>query len=308
MIRTDAPPPGSTGSGTHLRLVWPHWQGAGTSSVKEFASEFPLDTARRGYAVGTAVLEAVLPHHDGPTETVPVPMTDDGLEERDGVEAKAVVVDQLGQALATIRRHDPARIVTLGGECSVSVAPFSALAHRYGDDLAVIWIDSHPDISTPESQYPGHHSMAVAALAGHGDPDVLNPLPGTVAPERIALVGLHSWFDDDIGNVADWGIQSFAPDQLRTSTEPLLDWLAATGCSRVAIHFDVDTVDSNEVLLGLGPEPDGLTGSEVDRIVSDITAAADVVALTIAEFIPRQVMHLQRILHRFPLLSPATAH
>jgi arginase len=28
------------------------------------------------------------------------------------------------------------------------VAPFAELAHRYGDDLAVIWIDSNPDIGT----------------------------------------------------------------------------------------------------------------------------------------------------------------
>jgi arginase len=49
------------------------------------------------------------------------------------------------------RQHDPARIITLGGECAISVAPFSALARRYGDDLAIVWIDSHPDVGTPAS-------------------------------------------------------------------------------------------------------------------------------------------------------------
>jgi arginase len=43
-----------------------------------------------------------------------------------------------------IRQHDPARIVTLGGQCAVRVAPFSELARRYGDDLAIVWIDSTP--------------------------------------------------------------------------------------------------------------------------------------------------------------------
>ncbi|CAM04029.1 arginase [Saccharopolyspora erythraea NRRL 2338] len=38
----------------------------------------------------------------------------------------------------------------------MSVAPFSELARRYGDDLAVVWIDAHPDIGTPRSEYPGH--------------------------------------------------------------------------------------------------------------------------------------------------------
>jgi arginase len=84
--------------GVHLRLLWPQWQGAGTSSVRELAPEFPFDVARRGYAVGSAVLAAVLPPHDGPTAAVPVAMSGDGLAERDGIEAKAIVLEQLGRA------------------------------------------------------------------------------------------------------------------------------------------------------------------------------------------------------------------
>jgi arginase len=145
--------------------------------------------------------------------------------------------------------------------------------------------------------------MAVAALTGHGDPDVLRLLPATVSTDRVALVGLHAWAADDIGNVSAWGIRSFSPDDLRTRTQPLLDWLAATCCSRVAVHFDVDTIDSNEIVLGLGAEPDGLTSAAVRRIVTDIEAASDVVGMTIAEFIPRQVIHLQQLLAGLPLLQ-----
>jgi arginase len=143
--------------------------------------------------------------------------------------------------------------------------------------------------------------MAVAVLTGHSDPEVLELLPANVPPNRVALVGVHSWTDDDYPNVADRGIQSYSPAELRETTRPLLDWVAATGCSRVAIHFDVDTIDSNEIVLGLGAEPDGLTSAEVARIVADIDGAVDVVGFTIAEFIPRQVMHLQQLLSGFPL-------
>jgi arginase len=305
---THPPDSSTTGGSDHddgvsLRLLWPQWQGAGTSSVEAFAFEFPLDVARRGYAVGTAVLEAVLPPHDGPTVTAPVSMSDDGLEERDGVEAKAVILEQLASALEVVRRHEPARILTVGGECSVSVAPFSELARRYGEDLAIVWIDAHPDVGTPKSEYPGYHAMAVATLIGHGDPDAQELLPANVSPEQVALVGLHSWDEDDFPNIAEWGIRSFAPDELRGSTRPLLEWIAATGCSHVAIHFDVDAVDSNEIVLGLGMEPDGLTSTEVRRIVADVEGAVDAVGFTIAEFIPRQVMHLRQIVDGFPLIS-----
>ena len=77
---------------------------------------------------------------------------------------------------------------------------------------------------------------------------------------------------------------------------------SASGGSRVAIHFDVDVVDSNEIVLGLGAEPDGLTSHQVRRLVADVSAVVDVVGLTIAEFVPRQVIRLQQLVRNFPLI------
>jgi arginase len=285
-----------------LRLVWPQWQGAGVESIRKLFSEVPFEEARRGYAVGAAVLNAVLPAHSGPTALVPVESGDLGLSKQDGIEAKEAVVAQLARALEVIGRYNPKRILTLGGECSVSVAPFSWLAERYGDDLAVLWIDSHPDVGTPASKYSGYHAMAIAVLTGHGDPDVLRLLPATLDPVRVTLIGLHSWAEDDFPNIARWGIRSFRPEDLHLSSQPLLDWLKALGCSRIAIHFDVDVVDSNEIIFGLGAEPGGLASNEARRLVADVSAIADVVGLTIAEFIPRQVIRLQQVLRDFPLI------
>jgi arginase len=171
-------------AGRHLRLVWPQWQGAGIESVRSLAPEFSLD-------VGTKVLQAVLPEHDGPTAIVPVEMGDIGLGERDGIEAKAVVLEQLRSALAIISEHEPARITTVGGECSVSMAPFSYLINEHGDDLAILWIDSHPDMGTGETAYPGFHAMVVSALTGQGDQELLEILPATTTADRVALVGMH---------------------------------------------------------------------------------------------------------------------
>jgi hypothetical protein len=101
------------GDGVTLRLLYPQWQGAGTPSMRDLASEFPFEVARRGYAVGSTVLEAILPPHDGPTATAPVAMGDEGLDLVDGVEAKAVIVDQLtrlgGDRPARSRAHRHAR-------------------------------------------------------------------------------------------------------------------------------------------------------------------------------------------------------
>jgi arginase len=284
--------------------VWPQWQGAGTESVRLLAPEFPFDIARRGYSVGTKVLQAVLPEHDGPTAIVPVEMGDVGLEERDGIEAKAVVLQHLRSALAIIQEQRPARITTVGGECLVSMAPFSYLINKHGADLAILWIDSHPDMGTGETAYPGFHAMVVSALTGHGDQELLQILPATTTADRVALVGMHDWTDPTLPAIAvEWGLSVFSPDTLRSTSAPLLDWLSDTGATKVAIHFDVDTIDADEIQLGLGADLGGLSTAEARRVVADIDGAAEVVALSIAEFIPRQVMHLEQILAGFPLLG-----
>ena len=284
-----------------LRLIWPQWQGAGSENYPLLFNELPADQARLGYTVGAKVIKAMLPPHAGPTETVPVLMDIPDDEVSGGIENRAVVLAHLRSALDIIDRHYPKRIFTVGGDCSVSVAPFSWLAGRYGSDLAMVWIDSHPDVGTPESDYPGYHAMAVSALLGKVGPDFTEALPALLDSSKIALAGLHSWTDDDFPNISSWGISTFSPEDLRDTSDGLLTWLAQTGASKVAIHFDVDTVDANQVQLGLGFDEGGLLAEQARRVIDDISAAYDVVGLTVAEFIPRNVMFLQNLLGGAPL-------
>ena len=287
-----------------LRLIWPQWQGAGETSVRSLLPELPYGEARRVYALGTRVLTALLPEHAGPTEIVPVsdePIGEEALV-TDGMESRAQILAGIRDAREAIARHDAPRILTLGGDCAVSVVPFTELAARYGDDLAVVWIDSHPDIGTSHSQYPGYHAMAVSHIIGTGDVEVMDELAAFVSPSRLALAGLHSWTEDDYPSIAKWGLHAFGPADLRDSTTPLLKWLETTGCSRVAVHLDVDTVDADEVRLGLGYDRGGLSVTQTNRVARDLGRAADVVGLTIAEYVPRQVVSLARLLEELPLL------
>lgn len=285
-----------------LRLVWPQWQGAGRDNIAGLLPEAPVAEARHGYAIGARVLQAILPTHDGPTEIVPVGMSD-SEGSTDGIESLGAIRESLGAALEALARHDSDRVLTLGGECSVSVAPFAALAAKYGDDLAVIWVDSHPDTDTPETGYDGFHAMAVSTLLGHGDRRIVDMLPATVDPGRVAIAGIHDWEDDAYANVAAWGLTTFGPDDLRDSSNALLSWLAGTGATKVAIHFDVDVVDSDEVALGLGKVPGGLNRAQVRRLITDVSALTDVVGLTVAEFIPRDVLAIRGLLDGMPLLE-----
>jgi arginase len=104
------------------------------------------------------------------------------------------------------------------------MAPFSYLINKYGEDMAILWIDSHPDMGTGETAYPGYHAMVVSAVTGHGDPEILDLLPATIAADRVALVGMHDWTDPTLPAIADeWGLTVFDPDALRSDTAPLVD-------------------------------------------------------------------------------------
>lgn len=291
-----------------LRLVWPQWQGAGGDNAAELVPEVGRERARRGYQVGSRVLDAVLPPHFGPTEYVPVDAGDPDEGSTDGIESRSAILASLRAGLEALSRNDYDRVLTLGGECAVSVAPFAELVRRYGDDIAVVWIDAHPDSDTPDTGYDGFHAMAASALLGHGDPEFLDLLPATIDAQRFAYAGLHAGERDALENIQQWQVPVFGPDDLRERTGPLVDWLAETGAGKVAIHLDVDVVNSDEAVLGLGKVPGGLSREQVRRIIADLAAQADIVGFTVAEYVPRNLLQLQEMLDGLPLIGEDGLH
>ena len=62
-------------------------------------------------------------------------------------------------------------VLTLGGDHSIAIGTISgtarAVKERLGRELAVIWVDAHADINTPETSESGNiHGMPVAFLTG----------------------------------------------------------------------------------------------------------------------------------------------
>ena len=62
-------------------------------------------------------------------------------------------------------------VLTLGGDHSIAIGTIAgtarAIRERLNKDLAVIWVDAHADINTPETSESGNiHGMPVAWLTG----------------------------------------------------------------------------------------------------------------------------------------------
>ena len=68
--------------------------------------------------------------------------------------------------------------VILGGDHAIAIPTFSAIASHYrneGTEVGLIWFDAHADINTPETSPSGNiHGMPLAAILGHGHPDLVN--------------------------------------------------------------------------------------------------------------------------------------
>ncbi|WP_312141138.1 arginase family protein [Pantoea septica] len=285
-----------------LRLVFPQWQGGGP--IDTYIPELPAEDAFRGYFLGSRLLSFLAPETDGLKAEIPVSLDLVDRTERNGIIAYDSVVKNTRAALNVIREHAPDRIVTLGGECSVSVVPFTWLADKYRDDVAIVWIDAHPDLNYPGEGSRGYHAMALASVLGQGDEQLQSLLPASVDSSRALIVGLRTW-EKEGGTPErqrELGVKSYSPSDVSTDSAPVTDWLKNTGARRVLIHFDLDVIDPSDMIAAVGTDPDGMKISEVSRLINDIAREFDVVGLTVAEPMPRVAIRLKNLLSDLPLL------
>src|SRR5262245_42878378 len=99
----------STTKETTLRLIMPQWQGGN----------------RHDYYFGSHLLAWLAPVAHGPVEIVPVPgpQPGDTLDIENGVVGRGALLQQARAARQAIEQHHPDRIVTLGGDCLIDLAP-----------------------------------------------------------------------------------------------------------------------------------------------------------------------------------------
>ena len=126
-----------------LRLLMPQWQGGNN----------PI------YYLGAQLLYWLAPKGDADFAEVPVAAPDGSqLPLEGGVLGKSAILKQNEAALDIIRQSAPDRIVTFwGGDCSVSLAPFSYLALLCTLETSrARWVDAHFDLTTSDVSTHAH--------------------------------------------------------------------------------------------------------------------------------------------------------
>jgi len=285
---------------TTLRLIMPQWQGGN----------------RHDYYFGSQLLAWLAPATTGPVETVPVPEPQPGeiLDAENGIVARTALLRQARAARQAIEKHQPDRIVTLGGDCLIDLAPMAYLNTRYAGNLGVLWVDGHPDVLTPQDSAHGH-THVLAALLGRGDSALVGEVATPVKPANVMYAGLDIWTPVEDNVISGLGLRCAGSDALSDSSTPVLEWIAGEGITHLAVHFDVDVLNPKTFGPILFNKPDAppdawadvprgrLTPDQVVRLLHDVAAVCDIVGLAIAEYLPWEAIATRNLLRKLPLLA-----
>lgn len=284
------------------------------NTLKDLRLNFPLWLGGNlpAYKFGADMLAWLAPDAQGAEETVPVAPVGSVFGTEEGIHARREVMKELDAAAALIRKHAPDRITVLGGDCLVDLEPFAWLSERWQEGFGILWIDTHPDVMTPE-QYQNSHAHVLGALMGNGDAGLTTRVTRPVAPAKVMIAGIHSPNEYESDFIASHGINTLSPEELQQGGGKIAAWIRREGITHLAIHFDLDVLDyqlfRNVMFARTGkdaPSWDGvakgkLSIDEALAVIQEASLAAEVVGLGIAEHLPWDTLNLKNTLAALPL-------
>jgi arginase len=177
-------------------------------------------------------------------------------------EALVVDRDSLAEQSDAIARGLPQRPLVLGGCCCAHIGAIRGLAGRH-DRIAVVWLDAHGDLNTPESSPSGNL---------WGMPLRMAIDEGSVRTEDVALLGARDLDPPERSYVAEHGID----DDLDRA-------LSAVDAAYVALDLDVLEPGLVPVFM---PEPGGLSLDDVDRALRGVAHRTRVAGLGLTGLAP----------------------
>lgn len=273
-----------------IRLIAPDWQGGN----------------KREYYFGAELLSWLAPKNDN-HKNIKLDIEEpknEKLVKENGVVAQSIVKRNVCMAAEVLKEELPDKIITFGGSCLVSQAPFDYLHSKYGKELGVIWIDSHPDVSTPKEYYH-EHAMVLGNLLGAGDPELSKIVEFPFESNQFLYVGIQKPLDSEGKLLDELKLDYIVQDKQNLKFEEIQQWIKKRGFNKIAIHLDLDVLDPNLFRSLYFSEPGvtefpseagKMTLNELVNILKGIFKENDVVGLTIAEFLPWDAINLKNML------------
>lgn len=237
--------------------------------------------------------------------------------------AVSAVTKQLSTQVYDHAKHGRL-VLTLGGDHSIAIGTIAgtsrAIKERLGREMAVIWVDAHADINTPETSESGNiHGMPVAFLTGlakEEKADIFGWLgeEKALSLKKLVYIGLRDIDKGEKKILREHGIKAFSMhdiDKYGSLSCVLLEKVMNRrdsnhncfhryGIGRVMemalghighdtpIHlsFDVDALDPQWAPSTGTPVRGGLTLREGDYIAECVHETGSLVAMDLVEVNP----------------------
>ncbi|KAF2115207.1 hypothetical protein BDV96DRAFT_493168 [Lophiotrema nucula] len=190
-------------------------------------------------------------------------------------------------------------VLTLGGDHSIAIGTISgtarAIRERFSRELAVIWVDAHADINTPETSESGNiHGMPVAFLTGlatEDRPEVFGWLEPhhRLSTTKLVYIGLRDIDKGEKKILKEHGIKAFSMHDIdRHGIGKVMDmalgWIGRD--TPIHLSFDVDALDPMWAPSTGTPVRGGLTLREGDFIAECVAETGSLIALDLVEVNP----------------------
>jgi arginase len=240
--------------------------------VKLTVVEVPYDSGRFGERMGRGPLHLVekgllegLERAGHEVELAPVRLPDGFLTE---VTSATALHHQVAERVAAARQEGRLPIV-LSGNCN-----HAALGILAGiGPAAVVWMDAHGDLNTPETSPSGFFDgMALTVALGRSWRKLSAALPGfqPLEEKNLVLVGVRDLDPEEWELIQATPISLVRVEDLRRqgvdgALGPVLEEIARR-VAQVYLHFDLDVLDPSELTANGYPVPGGLTVSEAVEI------------------------------------------
>jgi arginase len=191
-------------------------------------------------------------------------------------------------------------VLTLGGDHSIAIGTISgtakAIRERLGREMAVIWVDAHADINTPETSDSGNiHGMPVSFLTGLATDEADAPFgwlgeDQRISTSKLVYIGLRDVDRGEKKILRDNNIKAFSMHDIdRHGIGKVMDmalgWIGRD--TPIHLSFDVDALDPMWAPSTGTPVRGGLTLREGDFIAECVHETGSLVALDLVEVNPR---------------------
>ena len=264
------------------------------------------------YYFGANLLQHILPSNSNqPLIKVDiVPPNNEEKKITNGISAEDEVLNGIKDAQNKIQSEKPDRIITIGGNCIVSLAPFDYL-HGLYKNIGIIWIDAHPDVSQIKDGYPQAHAMVLGSLLGHGASQLKDQMKNPIfKPDELLYVGLQPLHDYQEKFLKDVGVNFKIQDKEFLKDEEIKAFFERF--EHILIHLDIDVLDehffhstyfANPNLVGDGAHGGKMKMEKLKEILGLIANNSNVVGFTIAEYLPFDEHNLHKMFSEIKLFT-----